>query len=384
MVRQSEFLAVYEEWSSGRLTQAMASARLGVCDRTFRRYVAQFRAHGCRWWRNRSSRRRSSRRATDSELASLESLYRDRYPGWSVRHFYERYRREHGGTRSYSWVKNGLQAAGLVEKRTRDVGANGRTRKNEWQPTGRKPREGMVLHQIGSHQEWAPGQTWDLILIVDDATSRVHSGSFVEERGIWPIFRGIRETLTTEGLFDCLNLGLALPSRLTALETRFGGRPRPQLARAMSELDIEMCLPDPRKRMRNARLFGTLLGRLPQELAARRIAEIERANSFLTRVWSEVNETLAVHAREPSSAFEPLAPMFRTELREVLCLKHQVRTQYRGRWSCQGKELEIPRRARRQLPSSRGELRIHEYEDGSCALFAGRERVTAVELDGTR
>ena len=42
---------------------------------------------------------------------------RDGYGGWNVRHFHEEvYVREHGGSRSYTWVKNRLQEAGLVKK----------------------------------------------------------------------------------------------------------------------------------------------------------------------------------------------------------------------------------------------------------------------------
>ena len=45
-----------------------------------------------------------------------EALYRERYEGWNVKHFHSFYRREHGGRRSYTWVKNTLQRAGLVAK----------------------------------------------------------------------------------------------------------------------------------------------------------------------------------------------------------------------------------------------------------------------------
>ena len=43
-----------------------------------------------------------------------EALCRERYDGWTVKHFYSFYQREHGGSRSYSWVKSTLQRAGLV------------------------------------------------------------------------------------------------------------------------------------------------------------------------------------------------------------------------------------------------------------------------------
>ena len=58
----------------------------------------------------------SARRAPVDEVMRTEALYRERYDGWNVKHFHSFYRREHAGTRSYTWVKNTLQRAGLVAK----------------------------------------------------------------------------------------------------------------------------------------------------------------------------------------------------------------------------------------------------------------------------
>ena len=38
-VRKMRFEESYESWKHGRLTQEQAAALLGVCDRTFRRYL---------------------------------------------------------------------------------------------------------------------------------------------------------------------------------------------------------------------------------------------------------------------------------------------------------------------------------------------------------
>ena len=41
--------------------------------------------------------------------------YRTRHEGWNIRHYYSWYRRA-GGRRSYTWVRNKLQAHGAVSK----------------------------------------------------------------------------------------------------------------------------------------------------------------------------------------------------------------------------------------------------------------------------
>ena len=40
------FEEAYEGWNKGRLTQEEAARLLGVCDRTFRRYLVRFEADG--------------------------------------------------------------------------------------------------------------------------------------------------------------------------------------------------------------------------------------------------------------------------------------------------------------------------------------------------
>ena len=66
--------------------------------------------------------------------------------GFNVRHFHQIARREHGVTVSYSFVKQALQAAGLVKKHR----ARGRHRRR------REPRAcfGEMLHLDGSVHEW--------------------------------------------------------------------------------------------------------------------------------------------------------------------------------------------------------------------------------------
>lgn len=380
--REREIRAVYEEWCQGRLTQVAAAARLGIGERTFRRYVARLRAHGSPWSRDRSCPRPPSRRAPDEERASLERLYLEQYSGWNVQHFYDKYRNEHGGTRSYTWVKDCLQAAGLCEKRAPNRVLKRRRERNGREPASRSPREGMLLHQIASRHEWVSGHTWELMLIADDATGKVHRGFFVEERGIWSMLAGIQSILR-RGLFDCYGLSLEIPKRLRAQETAFAGRTRPQLYRVMSELGIEVVRPERPARMRNARMVATLHNRLPQELAREGIADIGRANGYLKRFWVGFNEVFTVKPRELSDAFIALEPDFlATEIERIFCLKHQARVCVRNRLHCEGKELDVPRLGGPPLCSGE-QYRIHEYEDGRCVLFNQQyKRVAALNVNG--
>jgi len=49
-------------------------------------------------------------------------LYQERYFDLSVRHFHEKLQAEHAIELSYTWVKQALQGAGLVQRRRRESG----------------------------------------------------------------------------------------------------------------------------------------------------------------------------------------------------------------------------------------------------------------------
>ena len=104
---------------------------------------------------------------------------------------------------------------------------------------------------------------------MDDATSGVYSGFFVGEEGTWSSLRGVAETVKVQGLFDSLYTDRGSHYWHTPKAGGKVDKDNPtQFGRAMAELGIEMIAAySPQARGRSERLFGTLQGRLPQELA---------------------------------------------------------------------------------------------------------------------
>ncbi|MFQ5779750.1 MAG: helix-turn-helix domain-containing protein [Nitrospiria bacterium] len=180
--RLMRFEETYMGWQKRRLTQEEAAQILGVSDRSFRRYIDRYKESGLEGLVDRRLSEDSHKKAPVDEVLRLEGLYKETYRGWNVRHFYGRYREDHGGQRSYTWVKKRLQDTGLVKKGKR----KGAHRKRRERP----PIPGMLIHQDGSRHEWVSGMQWDLIITMDDATSEIYSGFFVEEEGTLSSFRG--------------------------------------------------------------------------------------------------------------------------------------------------------------------------------------------------
>ena len=187
------FEETYEGWNAGRLTQAEAARILGMCERSFRRYLLRYEAEGLEGLIDRRLEQVSNRRAPVDEVMALTDQYRSRHLGWNVKHFHAWYARA-GGTRGYTWVKKRLQEANLVPKGEQRGAHRKRRERSAW--------PGMMIHQDGSTHEWVPGQQWDLIVTMDDATSWHYSMFFVGQEGTASSFRGVHDVITARGLFS--------------------------------------------------------------------------------------------------------------------------------------------------------------------------------------
>jgi hypothetical protein len=203
---------------------------------------------------------------------------------------------------SYPWVKLALQGAGLVEK--------GRKRGVHRKRRARRPLPGMLLHLDGSRHQWFQDDRWyDLIEVLDDATSETYYAQLVEEESTRTVMAALKEVVEKKGRFCALYSDRASHF----FETPKAGGPidrgrLTQVGRALKELGIQM-IPaySPQARGRSERRFGTWQGRLPQELRLAGIATLEEANRFLReRYIAEMNRKFGVRAVEPGHAFVPV------------------------------------------------------------------------------
>ena len=373
-IRRMRFEEAYGGWQERRLTQEEAARLLGVCERTFRRYVERYEDEGLDGLVDKRLGQVSARRAPVDEVVRTETLYRERYEGWNVRHFYSFYRRRHAGTRSYTWVKNTLQRAGLVAK----VRARGKHRRRR----ERAPLRGMMLHQDGSTHQWVPGSYWDLIVTLDDATSEHLSMFFVEEEGTASSFQAMTEVIAGWGLPSSLYTDRASHYWTTP---EAGGKVdrehRTQFGRAMRQLGVEM-IPaySAEARGRSERMFATHQERLPKELAAAGIDTMPEANRYLAEHYrAAFNEEFTVPAAEPGSAF---VSFIGPGLADILC-EHHERTVTRDHCvSFEAKRLQIPAQMHRRH-FIKAKVRVHRYPDGRLAVFHGPRKLADYEPDGS-
>jgi hypothetical protein len=147
---------------------------------------------------------------------------------------------------------------------------------------------------------------YDLIVILDDATSEIYYAQLVEEESTRTVMAGLREVIESHGLFCALYSDRGSHFFVTVKEGEKVDKHRlTQVGRAMKELGVQMIAAySPQARGRSERSFGTWQGRLPQELRLAGISTAEGANAFLReRYIGKFNSKFQVVAAEKGTAF---------------------------------------------------------------------------------
>jgi transposase len=374
--RMEKFEDVLGRYERRELSGLEAGELLGCSERQFRRYRRRYDEDGLAGLLDRRLGRASARRVAVDRIAWLLDEYRTRHVGWTVKHFHEHVQARHGFALSYTWTKTQLHAAGLVDRAKRR-GAHRRRRP-------RKPCVGMMLHQDGSRFAWLSGAPdLDLIVTLDDATSTIHSALLVEEEGTASSLRALLDVFTAEGLPASLYTDRGSHYFFTPKAGEGVDKARPtQVGRALDRLGIEhIAAYSPEARGRSERMFGTLQGRLPKELALAGITTIEAANRFIREVYLPAhNARFAVAPTLPDSAF--VAVTDRAALAEILCVEEE-------RIVARDNTVGFAR-LRLQLPPSplrhhfvRARVKVRVYPDGSLAVAHGPRVIARHDQDGT-
>ena len=357
-----------------KITWWQAAEIIGISDRQMRRWRERYEEHGYDGLMDRRRGKPSSKRVPLAMVEQVLQLYRDRYFDLNVRHFHEKLTGEHGIGLSYTWVKQALQGAGLVAREPRR-GVHRKRRE-------RRPLPGMLLHIDGSRHQWFQDERWyDLIVVLDDATSEIYYAQLVEEESSMTVMAGLKEVVERQGLFCALYSDRGSHFWLTP---KAGGKVDThrltQVGRALRELGVQM-IPaySPQARGRSERSFGTWQGRLPQELRLRGIKTLEEANRFLRQEYiGEFNRRFQVGASGSGSAFLPLAGQ---DLDRIFSLHHTRVVNRDNTVQFENLCLQIePVEWRGTLAGC--QVTVHQHLDGTLGLRYGQHRLGSYTAQG--
>ena len=372
-IRRMRFEALLEGHERGNLSQVEAAELLGISERSFRRWRDRLRDEGPDGLLDRRLGKPSARRASVAEISRMLELYRGSYADFTVKHFHEQLVKRHNYKLGYTVTKVHLHRAGLVRP------AKKRSAHRKKRP--RRPLIGMMLHQDASRHAWLKGRQDDLVVTLDDATSAIYSAFLVDEEGTASSLRGLGEVIERHGLFCALYTDRGSHYFRTP---EAGGKVSKtlltQVGRALAQLGIEhIAAYSPEARGRSERAFRTLQDRLPKELALAGITTVAAANRWLAETYiPQHNAAFAVEPEDEGSAF---ARDRTGAWRDILCIQDErtVGNDNTVKWN----------RLSLQLPPSRLRphfvkvtVRVHEYPDGTLAVFLGPHRLADYDPSG--
>src|SRR5207302_2630486 len=358
-----------------KITWWQAAEILGISDRHMRRWRERYEEFGYDGLFDRRCGKPSHRRVPVETVEKVLGLYREKYLDLNVQHFHEKLQAEHGIELSYTWVKQALQGAGLV--------ARGRKRGVHRKRRERRPLPGMLLHIDGSRHQWFQDERWyDLIVILDDATSEIYYAQLVEEESTVTVMAGLREVIERKGVFCALYSDRGSHFWLTP---KVGGKVDAhrltQVGRALRELGIRM-IPaySPQARGRSERNFSTWQGRLPQELRLHQITHLEAANVFLRQQYmAEFNRRFQVRPAQRGNAFQACR---RRALDLVFALQFERTVNRDHTVSFQNLSLQMERVGWRATLAGCQEI-VHQHLEGTLSITNGPHLLGRYTAQGT-
>jgi transposase len=349
---------------AGQLTWVQASEVLGISARHMRRLRRKVEQWGMSAVMDQRGGRPRRKRIKAGTIELLCRLKRDVYPDFSLQHFYEHVSEQHGVKVSYNWLRLMLQEAGIVEREP----ARGKYRR--WRE--RRPMTGMLVHLDGSTHEWIAGRPkQDLVVALDDADGRILYAHFFPQEGTASTFAALEAVVRNYGRFCELYTDRGSHFCHNGPTGEVAEEQQGQVSQALRALGIKQILArSPQARGRSERAFGTMQGRLPQELRHQGITDYTAANRYLEQHFiADFNRRFTVKPAQAESAFVKLAGL---ELELVLSSKHERIVRNDNTVTFKNLILQLPS-TRHRIHFVRCPVTVHQFANGTLGIsYQGR------------
>jgi hypothetical protein len=260
---------------------------------------------------------------------------------------------------SYNWLRLMLQEAGVVEKEP----ARGQYRRRR----ERRPMVGMLMHLDASTHEWIAGLPMqDLVVALDDADGRILYARFFPQEGTASTFAALESVIRNYGRFCELYTDRGSHFCQSGPAGELAEQQEGQVSQALRALGIRQILGySPQARGRSERAFGTIQGRLPQELRHHGITDYAAANRYLEQQFiADFNRRFTVKPSQLESAFVKLAGI---ELELVLSSRHERTVRNDNTVTFKNLILQLPS-TRQRIHFVRCPVTVHQFSNGTLGV----------------
>jgi len=306
--RERERLKVLSSVQRGDMKQQEAAGLLGISVRQTKRLLKRFREEGDKGLVHRLRGKTSNRRIGESVLKDAERLVTERYADFGPTLAGEYLEERHGLKVSHETLRKWMTDWGLWKPKRR------RLKHHEWRE--RKGCFGEMVQMDTSEHDWLEGRGEKiyLILMIDDATSRIHA-RFYNSDSTGTNMDLLKDYLRRSGRPKAIYADKASHFKTTrdaTVDEQLAGREaETQIQRALRELDIEyIAAHSPQAKGRVERFFGTAQDRLVKGLRVEGIGTIEEANAYLRDHFiPRWNQKFSVKPSSPLNAHRPTKGM---------------------------------------------------------------------------
>lgn len=320
--RELDKLQVIRKILEHRLSWNQGAKLLGLCRAQIGTLCARVRQEGAKGLIHRLRGKTSNHRLDPKILERAMAILRQPlYVGFGPTFANEKLRiAPHHLRLSTPVLRQGMIDAGLWKAHRKG------SRHRAWRQ--RRDCVGMLVQLDGSDHEWFEGRGPRCVLMVyiDDATSRILYGEFVDVEDTLTLLRTTRSYLRRHGrpiAFYVDKDSIYKVNRQATIDEELKDmHPITQYTRAMSELDIQViCADTPQAKGRVERGFDTHQDRLVKELRLAGISTKEAANHFLWDVYLPAhNERFSIAPACEVDAHRPLRTLA-NHLDEILSIQ---------------------------------------------------------------
>lgn len=309
-MKETERIAIMDNLIAKRIKQKHASKQLSISVRQVRRMVKRYKQEGISGLAHKNRGRMGNRALLPEKKQQVITLIKSQYPDFGPTLASEKLAERDGITVSRETVRQLMMKEQLWKAKQRNQVIIHTYRE-------RRPCIGELIQLDGSPHLWFEQRNnpCTLIAYIDDATSRIMDGMFVDYEGTFTLFAATEHYLNTYGkpvsLYVDKHSTFKINRQATIEEELKDVLPQSQFGRAMDQIRIELiCANSPQAKGRVERLFETLQDRLVKELRLAGISTKEEATRYFREIYiPKHNAKFAVLPKDLTNMHRALLPV---------------------------------------------------------------------------
>jgi hypothetical protein len=274
-----------------KITQKETARLLNLTDRHIRRLYLQFKQHGETGIVANKYGKPSNRRYPEELRTKIKEILAENYYDFGPTFACEKLKENHNINISVGTVNTLMVESGLWVPRKLKL-------RRAYQPRYRRPCFGELIQIDGSVHDWFEGKSpkCNLLVYVDDATSKLMELKFVSEESTFTYFDATKEYILNHG--KPVSFYSDKHSVFRPTQSSSTGKRITQFTRALGELNIDLiCADSCEAKGRVERANKTLQDRLIKEMRLLNITTPEEGNKYLPEFITSYN---AKFGKEPA------------------------------------------------------------------------------------